>query len=170
MNVTLIGMAGAGKSYIGKRLADRLNYTFVDVDLVLEKLHGKALEKILEELGDEKFIETEAKAIISATASKDRHVFSPGGSSIYEPEAMQHLGNVSHIVFLKVPLSVIEKRIGNSSARLGRVVGLGDKSFEELYNERTALYEKYAHHIIEPEQFSVEETVQAIVDFLDSRT
>ena len=77
MNVTLIGMAGAGKSYIGKRLADRLGHTFLDIDSVLEEMHGEKLEKILEELGDEKFIETEEKAIISATSGKDRHVFSP---------------------------------------------------------------------------------------------
>ena len=169
MNVTLIGMAGAGKSYIGKRLADRLGHTFLDIDSVLEEMHGEKVEKILEELGDEKFIETEEKAIISATSGKDRHVFSPGGSSIYEQDAMRHLGNISHIVFLKVPFSVIEKRIGHSPARLGRVVGLGDKSFEELYNERTALYEKYAHHSIESEKLTADETVQAIVDFLNKK-
>jgi len=169
MNVTLIGMAGAGKSYIGKHLAERLNYTFLDIDSVLEEMHGKELEKILEELGDEQFIETESKTILAATADKDRHVFSPGGSSIYEPDAMRHLGSVSRIVFLKVPFSVIKKRIGHSPARLGRVVGLGNKSFEELYDDRTALYEKYAHHTVEPEKLSVDETVQAIVDFINSK-
>lgn len=163
-------MAGAGKSYIGERLAQRLAYEFLDIDKVLEKMHGKELEKILEELGDELFLQTESKAIIAATKGKDKHVFSPGGSAIYEPEAMEHLDTISRIVFIKVPLSTIEKRIGNSPTRLGRVVGLRNKSFKDLLEERTSLYEKYAHHVIHTENLSADESVQAIVDFLRNRT
>ena len=166
MNVTLIGMAGAGKSYIGKRLARQLRFEFLDIDEVLERMHGKALEKILEELGDELFLQTESKAIIDSTAGKDKHVFSPGGSAIYESEAMQHLDSISHIVFLRVPLETLDKRIGNSPSRMGRVVGLRNKSFKVLLEERTVLYEKYAHNIVDIENLSVQESVDAIMIFL----
>ncbi len=149
MNVTLIGMAGAGKSYVGKRLAKKLGYDFLDIDEVMEDIHKKELEKVLEDLGDEKFIESEGRAIIDSTKGKKDHVFSPGGSSIYEPDAMEHLQDISKIIYLRVPFGVIQKRIGTSPERMGRIVGLGKKTFRQLYGERTALYEKYADHTVD---------------------
>lgn len=169
MNVTLIGMAGAGKSYFGKRLARRLRMEFLDIDSVLEEIYGKELEKILEELGDEQFVKVEAGAIMSATKGKDAHVFSPGGSSIYEPDAMEHLKKISSVVFLDVPFSTIESRIGRASARMGRIVGLGTKTFRELYDERRPLYTKYADFVVETEAHDADTIVRMIADFVANR-
>jgi|SRR3989344_207848 len=169
MNVTLIGMAGAGKSHIGKRLAGYLDLKFLDIDTVMEEERGKPLEEILEEMGDEEFMRAEAHAIISATKGKDGLVFSPGGSAVYEDDAMRHLRDNSTIVYLKVPFEVIQKRIGGTKARMGRLVGLGKKTFRELYDERHPLYERYAHLTIDTEKLSAEGIIAAVSDFLNSR-
>ena len=58
-SISLIGMAGAGKSSIGKKLAKRLNFHFVDSDLIIEKKYGKSLQNILNENGNKKFKEIE---------------------------------------------------------------------------------------------------------------
>jgi shikimate kinase len=66
MNVSLIGMSGAGKSYVGRQLADALDLTFVDVDAVLEKHAQKPLSEIIDELGEAAFIRVEGAAVEKA--------------------------------------------------------------------------------------------------------
>ena len=56
MHYTLIGMSGAGKSFLGRQLAQKLSYDFFDVDTAMEARYGKTLSNILEELGDEGFL------------------------------------------------------------------------------------------------------------------
>src|SRR3989338_11528480 len=167
MNVTLIGMSGAGKSYIGKKVADRLGLEFLDIDrMLLEPAHEKPLQDILDQLGDTEFMRWEEQMMIDATKDKDGLLISTPGSVAYEKGALEHFRNISSVVYLKIPFSTIEKRVGTS--RRG-IVGLGTKTLRELYDERTPQYEKHAHHCVEPEKLSVDETVQAIVDFLNSR-
>jgi shikimate kinase len=167
MNVTLVGMSGAGKSYIGKKVADRLGLGFLDIDrMLLEPVHGKPLQDILDQLGDTEFMRWEERMMIDATKGKDGLLISTPGSVAYEKGALEHLRDISSVVYLKIPFSTIEKRVGDT--RRG-IVGLGTKTLRELYDERTPSYEKYAHHIIEPDKLTADETVQAIVDFLDSR-
>lgn len=161
MNVTVIGMPGVGKSYLGRKLAKRLGYTFIDVDKQMEKRYGKPLQKILDELGDEKFICAEAQEIRSL-ADVDKTLISPGGSVVYAPEAMELLKKISHIIYLAAPTELIQKRITVQSRG---IVGLRDQSFAELHEERKALYEKWADITINADQKSENEIVQEMLDF-----
>jgi shikimate kinase len=163
MNITLIGMAGAGKTFVGERLANRLGMEFLDVDSHIESLHGKRLEEILQDVGDDTFMQIEEEAIISTTSGKDNLVISAGGSIAYEEVAKKRLKTISKIVYLNVPLPVVTDRIGNSPSRLGQIVGLGSKSFEELFNERTPIYEEIADFRIDADRDAdtiVDEIVQ----------
>src|SRR3989338_8424548 len=111
MNVTLIGMAGAGKSYIGRRLAERLGLNMLDVDRDLwEMKYGKPIQEILDELGEELYVAEEERLIIDGTKSKDNLLISPPGSVAYQKDALQHLKDVSTIIYLRVPFSVIKDR------------------------------------------------------------
>lgn len=140
MNVTLIGMAGAGKSYVGERLAASLGFAFVDTDKRLEAKFGMPLQAILDRLGDEAFIKAE-EAEILALADVERTVIAPGGSVIYSAAAMALLKRISKIVYLRVPAAVIEARIDPA----GRgIVGLKGRTFGEVYKEREVLYEGVA--------------------------
>ena len=67
---------------------------------------------------------------------------------VYRARAMKHLKKISRIIYLKVSLSVLEKRIG--MVQRG-IIGAKKKSFQEIYNERMPLYEKYADFTIENE-------------------
>jgi len=169
MNVTLIGMSGAGKSKLGKLLAEHLGLEFLDVDWhLLEPAHTKSLQDILDELGDQKFMDWEAQMMIDCTKGKDGLLISTPGSAIYEPQAMSHFNDISHIIYLKVPFEVVDKRIGSESAMRG-IVGRGRKTLREIYDERVPLYEKYAHFTVPTHEMEAERIVENIVEFLNSR-
>jgi shikimate kinase len=141
MNITLIGMAGAGKSTIGKALAKRLNYTFIDVDRLITDKSGMSLQDLIDKQGDSALIRFEEEAILGL-GKLDNCIISPGGSVIYSREAMRHLKEISKIVFLDAPFRSIVRRIPNPRKR--GIVGLRDRSLKELFEERLVLYNKYA--------------------------
>jgi len=136
MNIVLIGMAGAGKSHVGEKLARALGFTFVDTDKRLEEKHGEPLQAILDRLGDEAFIKEE-EAEILALADAERTVIAPGGSVIYSAEAMRLLKRIAKVVYLRATADAIEARIDPASRG---IVGLKGKTFRQLYAEREDAY------------------------------
>lgn len=144
-------MPGSGKSYIGKKLAEKLEYKLVELDSILEEEYDLPLQNILNNLGEEAFLKKQAEDVISNTQEPNGLVVSPGGSIIYSDYAMEHLKKVSTIIYLKTPLEIIKARVEETSRG---IVGLKNKTLEELYTERTPLYEKYASVTIDANQES----------------
>src|SRR5512135_1696058 len=143
MNITLIGMPGAGKSLIGKEIAHRLNFRFIETDELIRQRTGLSLGETLASLGDEMFIQLEEKVVLQL-GNFDNCVVSPGGSVIYSQKAMDFLTQRSFVIFLTVPVEVILDRVEPQRG----VVRLQDKSLKDLFNERLPLYEKYANQTI----------------------
>ena len=164
MNITLIGMSGAGKSFIGEKVAKELNLEYVGIDELLEQKFGKPLPGIIGELRDEGFVRAESEMTQTVTASKDGLLISTGGSVIYDEGAMCHLKDVSFVVYLRVPFIVIEQRVSGVREREGRIVGLGKKTLEELFGERAPLYEKYADAIVDVHGKDVGDIISEISD------
>ena len=144
-NITLIGMPGAGKSTVGVVLAKLLGYDFVDCDLLIQREEGRLLWQIMEQEGREGFqaIEERVNASLELTGS----VIAPGGSVIYSEKAMRHLREISTVVYLKLSCEDLSRRLGNLIKR-GVVLKPG-QTLKDLYDERTPLYEKYAHATLE---------------------
>ncbi len=140
MNITFIGMSGAGKSYTGKRYAREHEMDFIDIDKEMEQEYGKPLQDILDELGDKVFLQKQEEQVL-ALEGLDNTVISPGGSVVYTERAMEFLKANSKIIYLDVPLTVIKSRINTTSRG---IVGIQDKTFNELYKERIKLYKKWA--------------------------
>ena len=162
MNITLIGMPGSGKSYLGKILAESLGYTCIELDLITELRYKRPLEEVLTTIGEAAFLAEQANDAITQTTDKDNLIISPGGSIIYSTEAMQHLKTVSKVIYLKTSIEIIKERIKEVPRG---IVGLNNKTFEELYIERTNLYEHWADYILDAEQDSTE-IVTAIKNIL----
>ena len=162
MNITLIGMSGAGKSSIRKLVAERMKLSYLDIDDELEKEQRMTLSEMIAAWGDERFIAEETRLLIEMTSGKDGLLISPGGSVVYSPHAMAHVRQVSNIVYLKVAPEIILERIGNTG-RIGRLVRTQEKSLEALIAERVPLYEKFADYTIDTGQLTVDETVVAVV-------
>ena len=106
-NLVLIGMFGSGKSTIGKILAARLRYHFVDVDQLIEAKFRKPLQKVLDDLGMKKFMKMEDQTL---QALRNWHcVISPGGSAVYYPKGMAHLKSLGPRIYLEVSLPTLRK-------------------------------------------------------------
>ena len=139
-NIALIGMAGSGKSSVGVVLAQSLGWNFIDIDVLLEREHGKPLQDILDQAGEDSFQELESAKVMEQ-AHLDATVIAPGGSIVYSQKAMEVLKNISTVVYLVASLDTILQRIDVSSRG---IVGLRDRSFAELFVEREKLYQRYA--------------------------
>jgi shikimate kinase len=87
-------------------------------------------------------------------------VIATGGSVVYSEKAMQHLADIATIVYLKAGKDEIVRRLRNIKER-GVVLKDGE-DFDEMFDERIILYEKYADMIIEEGQASIEETIAKI--------
>ena len=161
-NITLIGMPGAGKSTIGIVLAKVLGYDFIDSDLLIQKEEGKLLWEIMRDCGNDGFNKMEEK--VNSQIQTSHSVIATGGSVIYGPKAMEHLRDISTVVYLKVSCSVLERRLGDLTKR--GVVFKPGQTLLDLYKERVPLYEKYAHITVNVGHKTVQHAVSAIEDAL----
>ena len=164
-NITLIGMPGSGKSTVGVVLAKRLGRRFVDSDLVIQDRHGKLLHELITEYGVEGFWQIESD--VNASLDLENSIIATGGSACYEPEGMQHLREISTVVYLKLPYEEVEKRLGDLNAR-GVTLQLG-QTLRDLYDERTPLYEKYADIVVDEEDKDLEGSLQVVLEALKNR-
>lgn len=139
-NVTLIGMPASGKSTVGVLLAKRLGYSFVDCDILIQEQEGRLLKEIIAQEGMEGFMAVENR--VNASLHVKSSVIAPGGSVIYGKEAMEHLKEISTIVYLKLSYEEVKSRLGNLVDR--GVVLKDGMTLLDLYNERVPYYEKYA--------------------------
>ncbi len=158
-NIVLIGMPGVGKSTIGVILAKVLGYKFIDTDLIIQEKEQKLLSEIIAESGVEGFIKIEDR--INSELRADKSIIATGGSVIYGENAMNNLKNIGKIVYLKQDFDSIQKRVDNIKGR--GVVLKENQTFEDLYNERTVLYEKYADITVEEGTMDVEETLKVLL-------
>lgn len=161
-NIVLIGMPGVGKSTAGVILAKILGYQFIDADILIQEQEKKLLSEIIIDEGISGFIEIENR--VNSTIQAKKSVIATGGSVIYGKEAMEHLGRIGKIVYLKVSYELISERVKDIKGR-GVVLKEG-QTLKDLYEERTPLYEKYAHLIIDEENLDVESTIEEIIKAL----
>ncbi|KRP11905.1 MAG: hypothetical protein ABS21_02290 [SAR86 cluster bacterium BACL1 MAG-121105-bin34] len=143
-SISLIGMAGAGKSSIGIKLAQQLNLKFVDSDLLIEERFAQTLQEILDDAGYLKLRAIEEEAILSIDLADT--VLSTGGSAVYSDKSMQYLQQNSLVIYLEVPFDQILERVPSFLDR--GFAKEPSQSIEDAFYEREELYQNSAHHII----------------------
>lgn len=161
-NVILIGMPAVGKSTVGVVVAKRLGFEFIDTDLLIQKQEGKLLKDIIEERGIDGFLEVENQ--VNKDVETSGAVIAPGGSVVYCKEAMEHFKEMGVIVYLKVSLETILERLKDTKQR-GVALREG-QTLEDLYRERTVLFEKYADVTVCEDGQLLEETIGAVIEAL----
>lgn len=156
-------MPGVGKSTVGVILAKILGYQFVDADILIQEQEGRLLSEIISEEGVDGFVAIENR--VNGSIEADRTVIATGGSVVYGKEAMEHLGRIGTVVYLKLSYEELSKRLSNIKGR--GVVLREDQTLMDLYEERTPLYEKYADIVVDEEGLGVEETIEGIIEKMD---
>lgn len=163
MNIVLIGMPGAGKSTVGRLVAKRLGYAFVDVDpLIVKHFSAPNLQTVLDAMGNEAFLDAEAE-VISALRCENT-VLSPGGSAVLRERGAKHLKELGVTVYLKPSAEALTKRLGNLATR-GVTLEKG-QTVKDLYDYRAPYYEKYADITIAGDQADAAETAELVLSAL----
>jgi shikimate kinase len=116
INISLCGMMGSGKSAIGKILANKLDYNFIDVDKMIEIDAGKTIKKIFEEDGEQYFRDLEEKITINILELKET-IVSLGGGAIINKNIRGSIKKNSYNIYLNVNIDILTKRLQNSKTR-----------------------------------------------------
>ena len=159
-NIVLIGMPGAGKPTIGVVLAKMMNYDFVDVDLLIQQRMDKTLQRLIDTLGPDGFIEVEGNVL--SDLAFDHTIISTGGSAIYSHEGMEHLGRIGHVVYLKIGLDELHVRLPEFAERGVVMREANCTSLADLYQERVPLYERYAEITVAVDGISITEAAEKV--------
>ena len=114
--VALIGMMGAGKSYLGRALADSLSMDFIDSDSVIEERAGITTSEIFEHYGEDKFRDFEFKVIEDISAGKPLVLSTGGGAPTHEP-TFEVLLDQCVVIWLNAELDLMWSRVEHSKSR-----------------------------------------------------
>ena len=164
-SITLIGMPTSGKSTIGKLVADKLGWDFIDLDDLIKEKTGKSYDEILEKQGEKELLNLENQYTLEIDFEDSDIIFSPGGSLIYSVEAMEKVARETKIIYIELPLKEIEIRLGLRPIK-GGIVGLKEKGLKKLFEERDAAYRKFADYIIKADNLSEEELMRYLIKLI----
>ncbi len=150
MHIFLIGYMGAGKSTLGKQLAQKLQLDFYDLDKYIETQRKCSISDFFKKYGETVFRKEEKKALLELIA-KENCVISVGGGTPCFEDNMELMNASGKTIFLNSPIDSIIKRL---QSRVGNRPLLANKSKEEIanfitenYNERLPYYLKAQHKI-----------------------
>lgn len=136
--ITLIGMPASGKSFLGKKLANQLDWAFIDLDSEIEKQEHKTIPMIFEEQGETYFRKAEQKAL-QGVLRKENLVIATGGGTPCFFDNLEQLKKRSQCVFLNVKLkTLLERTLINPKQR----PLFGQSSEEEIEKKILLLYKK----------------------------
>jgi shikimate kinase len=161
-NIVLIGMPGTGKSVVGRALADRLGYTFVDVDDLIAAEAGKTLPGILRTEGLDHFVALEGK--VGENLDFADTVIATGGSMVLSEKAMEHMKKNGVVVWLETPISQISDRMPEDLMDRGIAAPRG-MNIREIYEYRKPLYARYADLIVASKE-GENSTAQQVEDIM----
>ena len=159
--LSLVGMAGAGKSTLGRLLAGRLGWAHLDTDKLLEAYYGLPLQQLLDRVGLAAFLEREEHQV--GALGVQRTVVSTGGSVVYSRRAVERLRLLGPVVFLEIGLPTFLARVGSGDDR--GLAKAPDKSFEQLYFERQPLYMAAADFTVRTDEQDPEACARQILDW-----
>ncbi|MCQ2514846.1 MAG: shikimate kinase [Ruminococcus sp.] len=159
-NIILIGMPGSGKSTLGVLLAKAVGYSFIDTDLIISRKANMPLQQILDTDGLDSFLKLEEQ--VGEELECTHTVVATGGSMVFGEKAMKNLRKNGIVIYIKVPIEEIKRRVTNIRTR-GIAFHKGD-TLDDVYKERTPLYEKYADITVDfPDGGDLENTIDKMV-------
>ena len=170
-SIVLVGLMGAGKTTVGRRLARRLDLPFVDADHEIERAAGKTIEEIFAEDGED-FFRAGEERVIARLLEGGPQVLATGGGAWMRAATRQRVRERGVSVWLKADLDVLMERV---SRRPGRPLLKNDDPravMERLIEQRYPVYER-ADITVEscnkPHNVVVARIIHALADWLEKR-
>lgn len=171
MNIVLTGLISCGKTSVGKKLAPKINYHFIDTDDVISEIHHKekrekqSVQEIYKNYGESYLRDIEKRAIEEIT-SKDNCVIATGGGTIENQKNAEILKQNSRIIFLDCSLDILVKRIKKQHPR---PIFKGLNTIEvlnKMSKKRMPLFKQFSDDIIDVSSCSIDDTVNKIMELI----
>lgn len=166
-NIILAGFMGTGKTSVGRELARRLSWTFVDADDLIEQRAGRTIDRIFEEQGEAGFRRIEAEVARDLVAL-ERHVIATGGGMVVSPANREALERAGSLVLLTATPETIWRRVRSHSHRPLLAVADPQARIRELLEERRPAYEQIALKVA-TDGLPIDRIADAILQVLDVR-
>jgi len=163
MNIALYGFMGVGKTTIGRILAEKLGYDFIDVDTEIERETGKSINEIFQLHGEAFFRKLESD-IIRELSNKDRLVIACGGGAVTNIENAETLQKSSKMIYLTASIDEIVDRTKGESTRPLLNVANPVEAASELYENRKPIYVRYADLEVDTTDKTIEEVVALVLE------
>ena len=168
-SVYLIGCRAVGKSSIGKMLAQKLSYVYLDTDAMITEKHGQSVTEIVEAGGWQRFREYEEE-VLRELQSRCQCVVATGGGAIVHSKLWPHLKKQGCVIWLTAALDVLCSRIRGDRQTDGQRPSLTGndvcRELEDILAERSPLYEAAADYTIDTGVMNIADVVSEIQGFL----
>jgi shikimate kinase len=159
MIIYLVGMMGSGKTFIGKKLAERLNYHFADLDNIIESECGKSIHNIFNAEGESFFRQTEKKILQNLKTLNT--VVSTGGGTACSLDNMDFMKKNGLTIFLNPSLEIIFDRLKNDKLQRPLISNLDEA---EIYLKICNLYDLRKKHYQKAHLEIISENTEIILD------
>ncbi|MEA3404837.1 MAG: shikimate kinase AroK [Pseudomonadota bacterium] len=164
-SIFLVGPMGAGKSTVGRILAERLQYEFVDSDYVIEERTGASIPMIFDIEGESGFRDRE-ELVLDDLTQRPQLVLATGGGVVEREENRKHLRSRGFVVYLKSPVESLIQRTKHDRNRPLLQQENPAQVLRDLMVRREPWYIEMADLVVETQQVPVHRVVKQIIDQL----
>jgi len=161
--IALIGMPGGGKSTVGRHLARRLGWGFVDSDALIEHRLGESIRSFFDREGEDRFRDIEQSTIDELTAQDGTRVLATGGGVCLREANRHALHDRCTVVYLRSTPEELHRRLRHDTHRPLLQVADPLGRLRELFAKRDPLYRECSHFVIETGRPSVQTLVNMIL-------
>jgi shikimate kinase len=169
IKIFLVGPMGAGKTTIGRQVADHLGLEFIDLDVAIEESCGADIPWIFDREGEQGFRHRESE-LLNELSQRDNVVLATGGGAVLSEVNRQHLSERGVVVYLNVSINQLLDRTRHDKNRPLLQVANPRSVFEKILAERAPLYEAVADIVFTSKshkpQLTAAQLIRQIEDFL----
>ncbi len=160
--VLLVGMMGAGKTTVGRLVAERLGWPYLDSDEQIERRTGRTVREIFEAQGEGAFRAEEKQALAEALTSDGPLVVSVAGGAVLDPDNRRRIARAGLVVWLRAGMATLARRVLDADHR----PLLGEEplsALSRLYQQRRPLYASVADLVVDVDRLTPHQVAEEIL-------
>ena len=160
--ILLIGMMGSGKSTVGRLLAERLGWRYVDNDVDVRALTRQDAPDVMASAGEASLHAAEAAALLQALTVTEPMVVGAAAWVVLDPACQSAIRRERHVVYLRARPETLHERIGQGAGRRSDATDLA--WLEQRFSERDGLYRELASVTIDLDELTPDEVARHILE------